>query len=107
MFEIGQKVVCKDNSGCIDLKRNNIYTITGVTKCPCCGKECLELEEISLYGFFIINCSNCGKEYKDISSHYLSSRFEPLKYDLLDNMNIISELIEERADIKVPELVEN
>ena len=112
MFKIGQKVVCKDNSSCPELTINKIYTITFIESCPHCGKAALELEEI---GDKVINktgwcfCSSCSNlHFTDQNKvAYFAYRFEPLKYDLLDNKDIISELIEERADIKIPELVEN
>jgi hypothetical protein len=109
MFKIGQKVVCKNGTGTVPrIYSNKIYTVSGITRCTGCGAECLELEETLQNSFkFKVKCGKCNEIYISNDANYLSSRFEPLKYDLLDNKDIISELIEERADIKVPELVEN
>jgi hypothetical protein len=106
MFKIGQKVVCKTVE-CFwgipfGIVKGQIYEIENIIKCPGCGSEMLLL---NTHSFSNKSCK-CGySKLPDNSFH--SWRFEPLKYDLLDNKDIISELIEERADIKVPELVEN
>jgi hypothetical protein len=109
MFKIGQKVVCKNSIQTFPkLVSNKIYTVRSIHKCTNCGDTCLELEEIiSTYISRGTICSNCNQLYFPDEIQYRASRFEPLKYDLLDNKDIISELIEERADIKIPELVEN
>ena len=108
MFKIGQKVVCKENNRYNfgyphGIAKGEIYTIIGISKCPDCNSLLLELKEPTpRYKY----CGNCDNDL-GINSCYHASRFEPLKYDLLDNKDTISELIEERADIKTPELVEN
>ena len=109
MFKIGQKVVCKDNSGCPELTINKIYTIYAIDRCPYCKIIGLELEEVGEGDGSKLGECICGKIFETDGDKegFKSTRFEPLKYDLLDNKDIISELIKERADIKVPELIEN
>ena len=108
MFKIGQRVVCKEtrsyNFGQPNgITKGEIYTIAGITNCPNCNSLLLELVEVLPMRKW---CGECDKDLKT-NSYYHASRFEPLKYDLLDNKDIISEIIEEKADIKIPELVEN
>lgn len=106
MFKIGQKVVCKNNKGTYPkLDNNGIYTISSFNNCPGCGVSMVELVEI-VSSYYTTECTKCGKNFESFAV-YRTDRFEPLKYDLLDNKDIISELIEEKADIKIPELVEN
>ena len=40
------------------------------------------------------------------SDEYLASRFEPLKYDLISNMDIIKEMVPERLDVPEKEPAE-
>ena len=102
MFKIGQKVVCKDAKNTIGITEGNIYNIEGIIKCSKCNKELLLLNPDFHISFKLCICN----EWVPDNSFY-SYRFELLKYDLLDNKDIISEIIEEKADIKIPELVEN
>lgn len=108
MFKIGQKVVCKqDNKYNFGyphgITKGEIYTIAEITNCPNCNSLLLGLVEVLPLRKW---CGKCNTDLKT-NSYYHASRFEPLKYDLLDNKDIISELIEEKADIKISELVEN
>ena len=102
MFKVGQKIVCKDSIGTVGLTKGKIYEIENIIRCPKCNREMLTINPDCYIPFK--HCL-CNKRV-DVNSFY-SYRFEPLQYDLLDNKDIISEIIEERADIKVPELVEN
>lgn len=101
MFKIGQKVVCKDASNQV----NNFKILNYVSK----GKvyTIREIKEFSNETGLIFEEFVHGYHWNGEEAGFRASRFEPLKYDLLDNKDIISELVKERADIKIPELVEN
>jgi len=90
MFKLGQKVVCKDVIGSIGLIKNKIYTIRAICDSKKqIGQRGLILEETSPPSRYI---------------GYKIERFEPLKYDIIPNKDIIKEVVDEKADVEIKEL---
>ena len=85
MFKVGQRIVCKDSSGLNPLVKGIIYTVDTFGYCPECGLKCVILNEIR--GSVSILC-DCGKTYVG-DAMLRMSRFEPLKYDLISNKDVI------------------
>ena len=97
MFKIGQKVVCKDVSNSSQystIKLGSIYTILDIVTSGSGPALILDTEENGqMYGF-------------PFFWGYRPDRFEPLKYDLISNMDIIKEMIPERLDVPEKEPAE-
>lgn len=79
MFKIGQKVVCKDTETfkygtTAGIILGRVYTVTGLTYCPNCLLEFLEIKEAPLLTKI---CGNCHCSL-GANKSYFSFRFEPL-----------------------------
>lgn len=101
MFKIGQKVVCKNTysqTGIVmGIKKGSIYTIEDIITCPDCGDVKLLLNTSSPS---LKTCTKCY--YSSLPNNaYMSSRFEPLQYDIISNKDIIKEIMTEKLDVKI------
>lgn len=101
MFKIGQRIVCKDASGRNSLIKGKIYTIDSFGFCSECGIKNVYLKEIKVYTQCLCNCGEIS--VGPASCHLY--RFEPLKYDLISNKDVIKEIIEEKQDVEIKEPV--
>lgn len=110
MFKIGQKVVCKTYTENGNLKQGEIYTVVAVNNCYNCSKQRVDVG-VDDSKFRRATCS-CGATHFE-TNFYGAWRFEPLKYDIIPNSEIIKEMIIERSDVpikepkKVKKVVEN
>jgi len=99
-FKIGEKVVCVDdtlydlNKTQPRIKKGEIYTVIGLSKCCC---NVLMLKEVPNIG---VKKCNCGKILQ--SNFYYSSRFRKLDYAHTER--ICAEIIE---SLKVEEFQHN
>lgn len=115
-FKVGQKVVCKNNRSKLgiikELTEGKVYTVESVSYCSSCNGETLSLCElhgqVEYPGLNWMICGNDNCEhpffiYENFS--FMSWRFEPLKFDLLSNKEIIETIIKETVDVPllVPE----
>lgn len=93
-FKIGQKVVCvntKNINPYTTVKEGNIYTIIDIVDAND-GKG------------LILDTEENGNEFGfPFFWGYNPKRFEPLKYDIVDNKEIINNIIEEKSDIPLKE----
>lgn len=107
MFKIGQKVVCKDNSECPELIVGKIYIVHNIDICPACGAVGIFISPPKSNKEAIGICKCCGTfaPCQDCQD-YRASRFEPLKYDLISNKDIIKEMVPERLDVPEKEPAE-
>jgi phage FluMu protein Com len=110
MFKAGQKVVCKNTSENIKfntiprcIKKEVIYEITDILKCPKCNKLILSISNTPYLHKWCRNC-NCDLGF---NHYYHSWRFEPIKYNLISNKEIIKELITEKSDLLIKEPILN
>jgi hypothetical protein len=100
MFKIGQKVVCKNAKSTIGLVQDKVYSVIEIFTCPKCGLVSLVVHD----GNYCTGTRcDCGQYSTDGFNFYRPDRFEPLKYDLIDNMDIIKEMIPERSDVPIKE----
>jgi hypothetical protein len=107
MFKIGQKVVCKNTDTFVTgapygIEKGKIYTVIDIYQCAC-GRTVLELDEAPAMQRW------CCYTNKDVgfNAGYYAYRFEPLKYDLISNKDIIKNSIFEKSDLPVKEPVLN
>lgn len=105
MFKIGQKVVCKSlktvNDGYpFGISKDGVYTVLGYYKCKNCGQKFLLLNAHSHSSKW---CGKCDKPNMLPDNAFWEWRFEPIKYALIDNMEIIKEIITERSDVPIKE----
>jgi hypothetical protein len=87
MFKIGQKVVCKAENPQKTIKNGRIYTVT----------------EIDYDGAIRVKEAEPSYPY----SWFWQWRFEPIKYEIISNKEIIKEIITEKSDLPIKEPVLN
>ena len=106
MFKIGQKVICKDLR-CwwgfpFGIEKGGIYEVENVIKCKC-GETHLLLYGIDTGGLKVCSCNNDNLP----TNSFLAWRFEPIKYDLISNKDVIKEMIVEKSDLPIKEPILN
>ena len=91
-FKKGRKVICID-----DMQRHSYRPMGGLKK-----DEIYTVAKMDAPGVWLEEIT------APTTGHYYSDRFKLLKYDIINNTNIISEIIEEKADtiIKKPSLAQ-
>ncbi len=105
MFKIGQKVVCKTLKPSLPdgvtsgIEVGKIYQIESKLTCSCGGKHLL-LKGIDTGSSHLCKCENSLP-----SNAYFEWRFEPLKFGLISNAEIIKEIISEKSDLPLKEPV--
>jgi len=101
-FKIGQKIVCIDAKSYrgfnTHLIKDKIYTIHLLLQCSCGSKKLIVVENLHIGG--VGSCA-CDERYYGVR-HRLR-RFEPLKYDIISNKEVIEEIVEEVIDVPVKE----
>ena len=108
-FKIGQQVVCKTNitTGAgipFGLIKGKVYTILNIEYCNLCNAEFLIIDSEMTQAQGRV-CGKCGDTIWNPNAFH-SWRFEPVKYDLIDNKEAIGEIIEERIDVKIKQPLE-
>ena len=108
MFKTGQKVICKSlktpmGGTAFGIELGKIYVIEKIINCPICNEELLCL--VGVDTFSKKHCSSCDN-LTQWSNIFSSWRFEPLKYNLISNKLIMSEIIKEKIDIETTRPIE-
>lgn len=101
-IKIGDYVICINaKAPCnfeIEIKQGEVYKVVGKSKCTGCGQNLFLLEGIK--DGPDKTCIVCGSTGLG-EGYFLSFRFEPFKYNILSNKEILKNMINEKHDSKI------